>query len=193
MWLNILTILQSSPSISHKLLTTRVVWDSHLKKDQNLLESVQTFTEDSSLVPGTHKKRRSAWYTVFVHAFKLSKMWGLQAIFCFFRIVYLSGYTIMACNESSDCNIHVATDLLNFVRSIIAVFKISAICLHFAHLRFAKPSSLFNAISNRVLILDGSLLARFFFTKQCYMVAISHRGSAKVAHRCYFHVGTFTA
>ena len=58
----------------------------------------------------------------------------------------------MACNESSDCS--TATDLLNFVRSIITVSKL---CLHFAHLRFSKPSSLFNVISNRALILDASL------------------------------------
>ena len=58
----------------------------------------------------------------------------------------------MACNESSDCS--TATDLLNFVRSIITVSKL---CLHFAHLRFSKPSSSFNVISNRALILDASL------------------------------------
>ena len=57
----------------------------------------------------------------------------------------------MACNESSDCS--TATDLLNFVRSIITVSKL---CLHFAHLRFSKPSS-FNVISDRALILDASL------------------------------------
>ena len=48
----------------------------------------------------------------------------------------------MACNESSDCR--TATDLLKFVRSIIAVSKLSTLRLHFAHLRFAKPSSSFN-------------------------------------------------
>ena len=86
----------------------------------------------------------------------------------------------MACNESSDCS--TATDLLNFVRSIITVSKL---CLHFAHLRFSKPSSSFNVISNRALILDAILAS--FFTKQCYsMVAISHRGSTKAAHRCHF-------
>ena len=64
----------------------------------------------------------------------------------------------MACNESSDCS--TATDLLNFVRSIITVSKL---CLHFAHLRFSKPSSSFNVISNRALILDAeSFLASFF-------------------------------
>ena len=30
-----------------------------------------------SLVSGARKKRRSAWYTLFVHAFNLPKMWGL--------------------------------------------------------------------------------------------------------------------
>ena len=65
--------------------------------------------------------------------------------------VYLSGY-YNGCNESSDCG--TATDLLNYVMSIITVSKL---CLHFAHLRFSKLSSLFNVISNRVLILDASL------------------------------------
>ena len=74
----------------------------------------------------------------------------------------------MACNESSDCC--TATDLLNFARSIIAVSKLSSLRLHFAHLRFAKPSSSFSAISNRAPILDASLSwLAFFFTKQCYM------------------------
>ena len=71
----------------------------------------------------------------------------------------------MACNESSDCS--TATDLLNFVRSIITVSKL---CLHFAHLRFSKPSSSFNVISNRALILDASLswLAFFYQTTLLY-------------------------
>ena len=34
-----------------------------------------------SLVPGAREKRRSAWYTLFAHAFNLPKMWGLRAIF----------------------------------------------------------------------------------------------------------------
>ena len=69
----------------------------------------------------------------------------------------------MACNESSDCS--TATDLLNFVRSIIDVSKLSTLRLHFAHLRFAEPSSLFNCvISNRALILDASLSWLAFFT-----------------------------
>ena len=69
----------------------------------------------------------------------------------------------MVCNESSDCR--TATDLLNFVRSIIAVSKLSTLRLHFAHLRFAEPSSSFNVISNRALILDASLSwLAFFFT-----------------------------
>ena len=58
----------------------------------------------------------------------------------------------MACDESSDCN--TATDLLNFMRPIIAVSKLSTLRLHFAHLRFAEPSSSFNVISNRALIVD---------------------------------------
>ena len=89
----------------------------------------------------------------------------------------------MACNESSDCS--TATDLLNFVRSIITVSKL---CLHSTHLRFSKPSSWVNVnISNRALILDASLSWLAFFTKQCYsMEAISHRGSTKAAHRCHF-------
>ena len=32
----------------------------------------------NSFVPGTHEKQRSAWYTLFVHAFNLPKMWGLR-------------------------------------------------------------------------------------------------------------------
>ena len=107
-------------------------------------------------------------------------------LFTFLMFLFLVLYTCqditMACNESSDCS--TATDLLNFVRSIITVSKL---CLHFAHLRFSKPSSSFNVISNRALILDASLSWLAFFTKQCYsMVAISHRGSTKAAHRCHF-------
>ena len=98
----------------------------------------------------------------------------------------------MACNESSDCSI--ATDLFNFVRSIIAISKLSTLHLHFAHLRFAEPSSSFNIISNRALIHDASLSLLAFFTKQYYMVGISHRRSANVAYRCYLgHVGKFTS
>ena len=48
-------------------------------------------------------------------------------------------------------------DLLNFVRSIIAISKLSTLYLHLTHLRFSKPSSSFNVISNRALILDASL------------------------------------
>ena len=42
--------------------------------------------------------------------------------------------------------VHIAAQLLtlNFVRSITAVSKLSTLCLHFAHLRFAEPSSSFN-------------------------------------------------
>ena len=81
---------------------------------------------------------------------------------------------VMACNESSDCSI--ATDLLNFVRSIIAASKLSTLSLDFAHLRFGKMSSSFNIISNRVLILDASL-SWLAFLKQCYsMVTISRKG-----------------
>ena len=72
-------------------------------------------------------------------------------------IVYLSGYY----NESSDC--FTATDLFNFVRSIIGVSKLSTLRLHFAHLRFADPSSSFNIISNRALILHASLSWLSFF------------------------------
>ena len=84
----------------------------------------------------------------------------------------------MACNESSDC--HIATDLLNFVRSIIAVSKLSTLHLHFAHLRFAEPSSSFNVISKRALILDASLSWLSFFT--ILYGDYSHRGFAKEAH-----------
>ena len=69
----------------------------------------------------------------------------------------------MVCNESSDCS--TATDLLNFVRPIIAVSKLSTLRLHFAHLRFAEPSSSFNVISNRALIVDASLSWLSFFYK----------------------------
>ena len=40
----------------------------------------------------------------------------------------------MACNDCSS-----ATDLFNFVKSIIAISKLSTLRLHFAHLRFAEP------------------------------------------------------
>ena len=86
----------------------------------------------------------------------------------------------MACNESSDCS--TATDI--FVRLIITVSKL---CLHFAHLRFSKPLSSFNVISNRVLILDASLSWLAIFTKQCYsVVAVSHRGPTKAVHDAIF-------
>ena len=92
----------------------------------------------------------------------------------------------MTCKfERSDCS--TATDLLNFVRPIIAVSKLSTLRLHFAHLRFAELSSSFNIISNRALIVDASLSCLSFFTNQYCRVAISHRGSSKAAHRCYFH------
>ena len=52
-------------------------------------------------------------------------------------------------------------------------------------MRFGKPSSSFNVISNRAFILDASLPGWLSFTKKCYsMVAISHRESAKVAQQC---------
>ena len=117
--------------------------------------------------------KERAWYTLFAHAFNLPKIWGLRGIFWFFRVMWRQSsdsimYTYqditMACNESSDCS--TATDLLNFVRSIITVSKL---CLHFAHLRFSKPSSSFNVISNRALILDAeSFLASFFLTMLLY-------------------------
>jgi len=105
--------------------------------------------------------KERTWYTLFAHAFNLPKIWGLRGIFWFFRVMWHQSldaimYTYqditMACNESSDCS--TATDLLKFVRSIITVSKL---CLHFAHLRFSKPPSSFNVISNRALIFDASL------------------------------------
>ena len=116
----------------------------------------------ANLYPGSRRAgKERAWYTLFAHAFNLPKIWGLRGIFWFFRVMWRQRsdsimYTYqditMACNESSDCS--TATDLLNFVRSIITVSKL---CLHFAHLRFSKPSSSFNVISYRALILDASL------------------------------------
>ena len=47
----------------------------------------------------------------------------------------------MACNESSDCS--TATELLNFVRPIIAVSKLSTLRLHFAHLSRHHRSTLY--------------------------------------------------
>ena len=108
------------------------------------------------------------------HAFNLPKIWGLRGIFWFFRVMWRQSsdsimYTYqditMACNESSDCS--TATDLLNFVRSIITVSKL---CLHFAHLRFSKPSSSFNVISYRALILDASLSWLAFQVYQTMLV-----------------------
>ena len=70
---------------------------------------------------------------------------------------------------------------LNFLRSIIAVSKLSTLRLHFAHLRFAEPSSSFNVISNRALILHDASLSwlSFLFTKQYYMVAIATEDSQR--------------
>ena len=121
-----------------------------------------TVCEQLASYPGSRRAgKERAWYTLFAHAFNLPKIWGLRGIFWFFRVMWRQRsdsimYTYqditMACNESSDCS--TATDLLNFVRSIITVSKL---CLHFAHLRFSKPSSSFNVISYRALILDASL------------------------------------
>ena len=103
--------------------------------------------------------KERAWYTLFAHAFNLPKIWGLWGIFWFFRVMWRQSsdsimYTYqnitMACNESLDCS--TATDLLNFVRSIITVSKL---CLHFAHLRFSKPSS--SLYPTEPLIVDASL------------------------------------
>ena len=90
----------------------------------------------------------------------------------------------MVCNESSDCS--TATDLLNFVRPIIAVSKLSTLRLHFAHLRFAERRHLSTLYPTERLSLMLVFPGYLFFTNQYYMVAISHRGSAKAAHRCYF-------
>ena len=72
----------------------------------------------------------------------------------------------MACNESLDCS--TAIDLLNFVRPIIAVSKLSTLRLHFAHLRFAEPSSSFNVISNRTLIVDRLVFPGCFYRTILY-------------------------
>ena len=44
-------------------------------------ESVAQHMHFFSLVPGAREKRRSAWYTLFAHAFNLPKMWGVRGIF----------------------------------------------------------------------------------------------------------------
>ena len=75
----------------------------------------------------------------------------------------------MACNESSDCS--TATDLLNFVRSIIAVSKLSTLRLHFAHLRFSKRRHRSTLPTlERFNILDASqaFLASFYQTMLLY-------------------------
>ena len=48
--------------------------------------------------------------------------------------------------------------------------KLSTLHLHFAHMRFCKPSSSFNVISDKALILDASLtwLAFFYQTMLLY-------------------------
>ena len=48
----------------------------------------ETCLKTLSLIPAACKKWRSAWYTLFAHAFNLSKMWGVQAIFWFFRVMW---------------------------------------------------------------------------------------------------------
>ena len=57
----------------------------------------------------------------------------------------------MACNESSDFQQAISQALQRWFS------KLSTLRLHFAHMRFGKPSSLFNVISNGALILDASL------------------------------------
>ena len=97
----------------------------------------------SSLVPGARKKRRSACYTLFAHAFNLPKMWGLCAISdsfmsCDFRLrTRCSQDNIMACNEFSACPSATCDPTVWFP-------ELSALSLHFAHMRFGKPSSSFN-------------------------------------------------
>ena len=89
----------------------------------------------------------------------------------------------MACNEKFG-----ATDLLNFVRSIITISKLSTLHLESTHLRFSKPPLSFN-VTNRALIVDCSQairLAQFLPKKKYCMEAISHRGSTKAAHRYHF-------
>ena len=85
----------------------------------------------------------------------------------------------MACNENSDCS--TATDLLNFLRSINAISKLSTLRLHFAHLKFAESLLSFN-VRYPTERLSPVFPGYLFFTKQFYMVAISHRKSAKAAH-----------
>ena len=75
----------------------------------------------------------------------------------------------MARNESSDFQqaISYALQRLTTPRMVLkpeqrAVSKLSTVRLHFAHLRFSKPSSSF-VMSNRALILDAqSFLASSF-------------------------------
>ena len=55
-----------------------------------------------------------------------------------------------------------------------------------SHMRFGKPSSSFNVISNRAFILDASPSWLAFLPNKCYpMAAISHRESAKAAQQCW--------
>ena len=92
--------------------------------------------------------------------------------------------------EAKNVAAQLLTSFLNFVRSIIAISKLSTLRLHFTQGRLGKPSSLFSVtgVSNKAFILAASLSWLAFFPKQCYpMVAISHRGSAKAAHQCHFH------
>ena len=51
------------------------------------------------------------------------------------------------------------------LRPQVWFFKLSTLCLHFTHMKFSKPLTSFNVISNRALILDASLswLAASFF------------------------------
>ena len=70
----------------------------------------------------------------------------------------------MVCNESSDCS--TATDLLNFVRPIIAVSKLSTLRLHFAHLRFAERRHLSTLYPTERLSLTLVFPGYLFFTMQ---------------------------
>ena len=65
--------------------------------------------------------------------------------------------------EAKKVAAQLLTSFLNFVRSIIAVSKLSTLRLHFAQRRLGKPSSSFNVISNRALILGASLSWLAFF------------------------------
>ena len=64
--------------------------------------------------------------------------------------------------------------------------KLSTLRLHFTHMRFGKPSSSFNVISNRALILDANLSWLAFYQTMLLYGGYKPQRIVKAAHLCHF-------